>query len=137
MKKLFISSLIIFVAVFIANKLSAQNPIPSFNVPIIVDPTIFEEVVPSSSFNFNSLNLSLPQPGSREERKLNVYVSDKNTLTTSWAIIEIYSLDESVFYAPFTVYEGAAFNITLSDTLLWGVRVLNASEGSKMDVWFE
>lgn len=137
MKKLIISSLFILVAVFIANKLSAQNPIPSFNVPIIADPTIFEEVVPSSSFNFNNLNLSLAQPGSREERKLNVDVSDLNLLTTSWAVIEVFSLDEGVSYGPFTVYEGTTFNITLSDTFLWGVRVLDASDGSKMDVWFE
>ncbi|MCF8347644.1 MAG: hypothetical protein K9G61_02415 [Bacteroidales bacterium] len=137
MKKLFISSLIIFVAVFIANKLSAQNPIPSFNVPIIVDPTIFEEVVPSSSFNFNSLNLSLPQLGSREERKLHVTTVDDVYLSTAWVTIEVYSLDGAITYGSFTVYEGTLFEISLSSDSLWGVSVIGASPGSRMSVWFD
>jgi len=118
-------------------KLLSQNPIPSFNVPIIIDPTVFEEVPQS----FNTLyNLLSPFPLSTKnsgEKKLVLIVTDRDLSVSSWVEIEVYSLDGAVVYGPFTVNEGVLFEMILSTSLTWGVRIIDASEGSMVDVWFD
>jgi len=140
MKKLILSLLVIASVTVLTNKAYAQYAIPSFDVPVIADPTTFVEVTSSSynaTTNFTKSNPLLQKPTSREERKLNVTIRDNDVQTTAWVGIEIYSLDESITYGPYTVYEGALFEKLLSNEYEWGVRVLTASEDCEMSVWFD
>lgn len=118
-------------------KMLSQNPIPSFNVPIIIDPTLFEEVVPSFGAKANFLHNQWLSPSNRAEKKLCLNVKDRNTSYTSWVVAEVYSLDGSIIYGLFTVNEGTVFEIFLSASLTWGVRVIDASANAELDVWFD
>jgi len=136
MKKLIISSLIILGVVFLANKLSAQNPIPSFHVPIIVDPTIFEEVIPSFNTQFSYLASTLKQPRSIDERRLKVMVQSPPSRQLAWAVVIVYSLDQQSTYGPFTVLEGEVHE-SIIDERQWGVRVMDSSSDCLLSVWIE
>ena len=132
--------LVVIAAITLTSKLSAQYSIPSFNVPVIADPTTFEEV-PETSGSYGSTYLLYFNPFShkpinREEKKLKVTTLDPNTNTTSCIMFEVYSLDGTDIYGPFTVYEGEVFEICI-DEREWGIKVLEASEGSEMSVWIE
>jgi len=140
MKKSIMTMLVVIVAITLTSKLSAQYSIPSFNVPVIGDPTTFEEVLETSA-SFGSTNLLYfnpfgQKPINREEKKLKATTSDPNTNTTSCIMFEVYSLDGTDIYGPFTVYEGEIFEICI-DEREWGIRVLTASEESEMSVWIE
>ncbi|OFY48974.1 MAG: hypothetical protein A2W85_15020 [Bacteroidetes bacterium GWF2_41_31] len=137
MKKLLLNVLLVVAGTIFSHNLFAQYPIPSFNVPVIIDPTIFEEINPSSGTTFNNLGFSFGQPGSREEKKLKIEIKDQSILTSAWASIEVYSLSGNLIYGPFSIYEGVPFELAVSTAELWGIRVLNASEECQMDVWFE
>jgi len=139
MKKLILSLLVIASVTVLTNKAYAQYAIPSFDVPVIADPTTFEEVTSSSynaTTNFTKSNTFKEKPTGRERRKLNVTTIDNDIQTTAWASIEIYSLDGNITYGPYTVYEGAPFEKSLSEAYEWGVRVLSASESCEMSVWY-
>ena len=137
MKKLFLNALLVIAGMMLSHNLFAQYPIPSFNVPVVVDPTIFEEINPSSGTNFNNLGYSLIQPDSREEKKFRILAKDNNILNQAWVIIDIYSLDGSFQYGPYTVTENNIFEMTVDNNILWGIRVKDASQDCVMDVWFE
>ncbi len=137
MKKKLTILFVLLGTVLLTENLFAQNPIPSYDVPIINDPTVFEEVSPdlnTSSIYFGHMVYYL---STMEEKKLKLEVSDRDSSTTSWLSIEVYSLDGTVEYGPFTVNEGVTFEISLSTALTWGVRVIDASVGSEVDVWFD
>lgn len=140
MKKLVLALFVIAAVTVLTNKLVAQNPIPSFNVPVIVNPTTFEEISNSSS------NLATPfsigetlfsQTAGKGEVKLNIEATDKNNETTASAIVEIYSLDTELVYGPYTVVEGTIFTMFLSDKYEWGVRTLFATSGCELSTWFD
>jgi len=139
MKKIIITSIILFAAVIFFNKLSAQNPIPAFNVPVIADPTVFEETSGTSSACF-SLSDGLPQvlksPFNADERTLCVELERKLNKDYIWSTFMVYSLDGLTTYGPFTIFEGEVHRTTV-DLRLWGVRVVNASSDAKLSVWFD
>jgi len=137
MKKTLTILFVLLGAVLFTENLLAQNPIPSYDVPIINDPTVFEEVSPELNISFNYFGNVIYSPSTREEKKLKLEVSDRDSSTTSWVTIEVYSLDGAVEYGPFTVNEGVTFQLSLSTALTWGVRVIDASVGSEVDVWFD
>jgi hypothetical protein len=137
MKKILTILFVLLGTVLFTENLLAQNPIPSYDVPIINDPTVFEEVVLPLCTSFNCTNLSLLAPNNREEKKLGLMVTDRDNSINSWVVIEVYSLDGGVAYGPFTVIEGVLFEMALSTSLTWGVRVTDSSEGSIVDVWFD
>jgi len=130
MKKLVYFVLVIIASTTLTCKLSAQNPIPSFNVPVIADPTTFEEN-PVANFLFGANVLS------REERQIYIITSNRTPETTAWVVIEIYSLDGTITYSSFYVAEGDLFEQVVDGERNWGIRVLDASSESTMDVWIE
>jgi hypothetical protein len=140
MKKLILSLLVIASISVLTNKVYAQYAIPSFDVPVVADPTTFEEMSRSSN-NFTTptaKNNSLSKkPISRGERKLNVELKSNDDKTMSSASIEIYSLDVSTTYGPYSVYEGTPFQKFLNEEYEWGVRILFATSGCEMSVWFD
>jgi hypothetical protein len=117
--------------------LSAQNPIPSYDVLIVTIPATFEEFAPSSGVHFNYFDLSFTEMRTMEEKKLNVLATDYNPTTKASAIIEVYSLDGSITYGPYTVIESDIFTMILPSSILWGVRIIDSDKGSEVDVWFE
>ena len=135
MKKLILALFIIAAITALNNKTFAQYAIPSYDVPVIADPTTFEETATQSTTS--GFNLISANPASRGERKVNVRVIDNDMQTTASSTIEIYSLDESITYGPYTVYEETTFELLLTEEYEWGVRVLAASEGCEMSVWFD
>ena len=140
MKKLILSFLVIASISVLTNKVYAQYAIPSYDVLVVADPTTFEEMSRSSN-NFTAStvkNNSLSKkPISREEVKLNVIIKSKDDKTIASASIEIYSLDESITYGPYAVYESIPFQKFLNDNYEWGVRILFATSGCEMSVWFD
>jgi len=140
MKKLILSLLVIASISVLTNKVYAQYAIPSYNVPIVADPTTFEEMSPSSN-NFTTptvKNSSLSKkPISRGERMITIKTKGYDDATTACASIEIYSLDVSTTYGPYAVYEGTPFQKLLNDDYEWGVRILFATSGCEMSVWFD
>ncbi|MBU2554390.1 MAG: hypothetical protein KKF98_08015 [Bacteroidetes bacterium] len=136
MKKIIITSIILFTAVIFFNKLSAQNPIPAFNVPVIVDPTVFEEAVLPTGVYLNQIDNLSRQPENIEERKLKVNVQPDDDKEIIWVIFSVYSLDQQTIYGPFTVYEGEIHETTI-DERQWGVKVLNSSPGCRLSVWID
>ncbi len=140
MKKVIMTLLVVVAATTLTTKLSAQYSIPSFNVPVIADPTTFEEAQSSNtSYNINLLlfNPFSQKPVNREERDIIIKVKDNDSGTTAYATVEIYSLDYTYLYGPYTVYEGTNFEMPLSSEYQWGLRTIAASTGCEMDVWFE
>ncbi|MBU2555172.1 MAG: hypothetical protein KKF98_12005 [Bacteroidetes bacterium] len=138
MKKIIITSIILFSAILF-NKLSAQNPIPSFNVPVIADPTVFEELIMSSApcltltKNFTE---AVKRPFNVDERTVYVKADKKSSKDIEWATYIVYSLDGITTIGPITILEGEVKKTTV-DMRLWGVRVINASSDVKLSVWFE
>ena len=140
MKKIILSLFVIAAVTVLTNKATAQYAIPSYDVPVVADPTTFEETSRSSSYSispFTKINVLSIQPVGKGERKLIVTVKDSNINTTAWVIINIYSLDGSITYGPYTVTEGIDFEKYLSTDYEWGVSTIDASVGSEMDVFFE
>ncbi len=140
MKKLILSLIVIAAVTVLTNKAYAQYAIPSYDVPVVADPTTFEETSKSSSYSISPFTKLSPfsiQPVNRGKRKLNVTTKDNDIGTTAWATIEIYSLDGNITYGPYTVYEGTPFSILLSEDYEWGVRTLDSSTDCEMSVWFD
>jgi hypothetical protein len=131
--------LLIFIIIF-TNEIHAQYPIPSYNVPIVADPTLFEEEI-AQPLNINSNHwILLPiicGPVGIGEKAVVVKIRDDITTSTAQADINIYSLDGSIIYGPFTVIEGTNLVVPLDAGYLWGVRVLTTTPISEMDVWFD
>jgi len=139
MKKVLVTSFILLFAVLFSSQISAQNPIPSYNVPVIADPTIFEEIPDLKSLSFEKsdfLTLACKQPSNSEEKLILIKVEKKDSRELQWATVNIYSLDGLTTYGPFTVIEGTIFEISVDDRR-WGVRVINASSNASLSVWIE
>jgi|GEM_PF-1249766 len=144
MKKVILSIILIASVAIFANTAVAQYAIPSFNVPVIADPTTFEEVTSASPSTNPELTKTLQsnpfsqKPSASDgERDLYIKVKDRDIATTASAIVEIYSLCGSITYGPYTVTEGNTLIKTLSTNYQWGVSTLSSTEGCEMDVWFE
>lgn len=140
MKRFIIPLILIFISVLFSNKLAAQNPIPSFNVPVVVDPTTFEEVTDTTSAANLSIGYIISSWKSKQgqgEQKLNIKAKDKNNTNTAWVRVIVYSLDNSIVYDPYDVYEGSLYELILSTEYEWGVSAINSSNECEMDVWFD
>ncbi|MFK5854496.1 MAG: hypothetical protein QM503_00095 [Bacteroidota bacterium] len=137
MKKLILSLFVLVALTVLTNNAMAQYGIPSYDVPVIADPTTFEE---TTSYNFTKTlskpNPFIQKPTSRGEKMLTIIVRNQDVQTTAWVSIEIYTINESITYGPYTVYEGTPLEQSLSTEYEWGVRVLTASTGCEMSVWF-
>ncbi len=132
--------LIVVAATTLTTKLSAQNPIPSFNVPVITEPTTFEESTGDNPMSYNYFVRSNPfssKPMSRGERLIFVDIIDADENNTATSTFTIYSLNDYYDYGPYNVSEGTPFSMPLTDAVDWGVRVSQASQSSEMSVWFE
>ena len=132
--------LTVVAATALTSKLTAQYSIPSFDVPVIADPTTFEESPISNAIGFGNITMGfvpVKNPVNREERIIVVKAIDKDVATNAWADIIIYSLDYSISYGPYTVNEGNLFEMGLSEEYEWGVEVVDASQGCEMSVWYE
>jgi len=139
MKKLFAASCILLCTLMFASRLLAQNPIPSFGVPVIADPTIFEEMDDAKTLNGNLSSFLTPTLHERSamgKRKMLVKVERSDSRELEWATITIYSLDGLTTHDPYTVMEGVIYEASI-DERLWGVRVINASSNAKLSVWIE
>jgi len=140
MKKLFLLLLILLAVTSLTNKLAAQNPIPSYDVPVVADPTTFEESTSASStYNSSRANsdLLIQNKLGRGEKLLKLKTKDQATNTTAFADFYIYAIDATFQYGPFNCLEGTTFSQTLSADYIWGVRVIDASSNCEIDVWFE
>ncbi len=141
MKKFILVLLTVVVATALTTKLSAQYSIPSYDVPVIADPTTFEETPVSNAIGFGNVVRGVEEEiqdlGSRDERIILTKTIDDYESTTAWAVIIIYSLDNTINYGPYTVYEDIAFNMNLSTDYEWGVKVVDASQGCQLSVWYE
>jgi hypothetical protein len=141
MKKFMVVLLTVVVATALTNKVTAQYSIPSFDVPVIADPTTFEEMPLENVVGFGNVVHGIEpviiETGTREERIMRVDATDKDVATTAWSNIVIYSLDNTINYGPYTVYEGNNFEINLSTDYEWGLRVVDASQGCEMSVWYD
>ena len=139
MKKLFVASFILLSTLIFSNRLSAQNPIPSFSVPVIADPTIFEEMGETKYVNMKQFGLSTSiqkQPFNTGDKKILVKVDRRDLRELQWATVIIYSLDGLTTFGPYTVLEGTVCE-TVVDERSWGVRVINASSNAFLSVWIE
>jgi hypothetical protein len=134
MKKFIIALLTVVVATALTTKLSAQYSIPSFNVPVIADPTTFEET-PASNMTIGIEYFK--KPNTREERKMTVKITDPGRTAIACASIIVYSLDNTIEYGPYMVYAGNPFEIMLSTDYTWGVRIIEATEDCELSVWYE
>ncbi len=136
-----ITLLLVVVATTLTSKLAAQYSIPSFDVPVIADPTTFEETPANNVIGFSNVTQGfvrvIQKSRTREIRKMNVEAKDKDVATTAWANIMIYSLDNLINYGPYTVTEGTIFEMDLSAEYEWGVEVVDASQGCELSVWYD
>lgn len=132
--------LLSFVALLLlSGNIHAQYSIPSFDAPIIADPTTFEEVTMqnSTSYSFVKENPFVTKPNGRDEKNIFVSSKDNNQNTNAFFTFEIYSLDHTINYGPFTTYEGNIFTMSLNANIQWGIRSVACSEGCIVDIWFE
>ncbi len=124
MKKLSYSLIFVLVCAFSGYNSFAQNPIPSYNNPVIVGETFEEE---DEDFIFFMMSM--------EERKLKIGINDPNqSQFVEWAIIEYYSLDGTFISNPLYVDENNSLEINI-DNRKYGVRVLSKSENCQISVW--
>jgi hypothetical protein len=140
MRRILLSFLIVVAVTTLTTKLSAQNPIPSFNIPVVADPTTFEEspvTSPSSNNYFEQNNPFSQRPMSRGERWIYVETIDTDDNTTASVSFNIYSLNETHNYGPYSVNEGSPFTMQLSETEEWGLKVNQSTLNAEMSVWFE
>lgn len=140
MKTSIISSIIISLVILLSSELKAQNPIPSFNVPVVIDPTIFEEltVVNSSIYQFAMKSkIAMHNKSVRGEKVMKIRTKDNASNNNAFTDFYIYAVDTTLQYGPYNCTEGSVFSKTLSSNYMWGVRVINASNDCYMDVWFE
>ncbi len=139
MKKLFVASFILLSTLIFSNRLLAQNPIPSFSVPVIADPTIFEEMDDVKTLNEDLsgfLTPTLHERSAMGKRKMLVKVERSESRESEWATITIYSLDGLTTLESYTVMEGVIYEASI-DERLWGVKVINASSNAILSVWIE
>jgi len=134
MKKFILVLLTVVVATALTSKVSAQYSIPSYDVPVIADPTTFEE---ASVSNMTMSIEPFKNPKTREKRKVLVEAIDKDVSKGAWVSIRIYSLDNTIIYGPYLVNEGIVFEMELDADYKWGVKAIDASDNCKMSVWFE
>ena len=138
MKELATILLLITASLCITSNASAQNPIPSYNVPILVEPTTFEEGASSTNFVVQSnhrTNIIITNC-SEEERKMVVKVIKPSQAEGASAVVYIYSLDEQDILGPFTVTHEAQLEQAI-DEREWGVEVVSATEGCEISTWIE
>lgn len=119
MKKTFF--LIVFLCGIGVLMVSAQNPIPSYNVPVYHVANFQEQQ--------NKDNLQLISRGKRE-----VVVQGHGT-PSSLATVYVYSLDYLDLLGPFTIHGGETLRVEI-DSREWGVFV-ESQDHLTMDVWIE
>ncbi len=98
-----------------------QNPIPSYNAPVL-SVANFQEGAPG----FDT------EESTRGKRTLIVH---SNGGTSSTATVYVYSLDLQTIYGPFTLDGGQTLYINI-DTREWGVLV-ESDDHITVDVWIE
>ncbi len=131
---------ILFAVILLSKSAFSQNPIPSYDVPVVADPTSFEEAPPPNRtpiLKAMGTNPFSQKPINRTEKLLKIKTKDKVTNNTAWSEFIIYSIDSNIEYGPYTNMEGTIFEKTLSSQYEWGVRVNDASSECEMDVWFD
>jgi len=139
MNKLTLYTAILFIITLASKSAFSQNPIPSFNVPVVADPTSFEETPPPLRTFITKALVTNPfsqKPINRDEKTIKIKTKDHLENNAAWSEFIIYSLDSSIEYGPYTNMEGTIFEKTLSTQYEWGVRVQDASIECEMDVWF-
>ncbi len=140
MKKIIMTLLVVVAVTSLTTRLSAQYTIPSFNVPVVADPTSFEETGATNfSYGANSLvkfNHLKQKPSNREERKMKVQFERPPSKTTICATVLIYSVDGQTTLGPYPVVEGVVLEVTI-DERDWGVKVVNAINDCELSVWIE
>lgn len=140
MKNFAIKLTIIFAVILLSKSLFSQNPIPSYDVPVVMDPTSFEEVpLPNRTSIIKAIrtNPFSQKPIIRTEKLLKIKTKDNVANNTAWSKFIIYSIDSNIEYGPYTNTEGTIFEKLLSSQYEWGVRVNDASSECEMDVWFD
>jgi hypothetical protein len=122
MKRIILLLFILIIAT--GTHLVAQNPIPSYNVPVNLK-AYFQE-----QNNDNSCKQTLGK------RTLHVRVSCSGTsVTTCSATVWVYSLDGEDTYGPFTVNGGETLEVEI-DEREWGVYV-ESETPVIVDVWID
>lgn len=116
-----VSFIFLFILMLSGFGTSAQNPIPSYNVPI-------NQV---ANFQEGSRGIHF-QPELRGEKVLVIRIGGS---TSSSATVWVYSLDGQDVYGPFTVYGGQTIYVPIDDRE-WGVLV-QSDDHVTADVWIE
>lgn len=140
MKRIIYYTAFITTLILISVNVVAQNPIPSYDVPVIVDPTTFEEQTNSNSATYSHITFliaSNPDKGARSEKELCIRIKDENNSTTAFSEFYIIAIDTTITYGPYYCYEGTVFTKLVSSDYLWRVMVADATSESFMDVWFD
>jgi hypothetical protein len=123
MKKILFFGIIFFLMAL--QSLKAQNPIPSYNFPVVVHAN-FQERRTESDQSRNCLG------------KRDVVVQTtcgSSTILNCSATVWVYSLDGETVYGPFTVYGGETLRVEIDDRE-WGVYV-ESNDDVIVDVWIE
>jgi len=139
MNKIAFYTAILFTITLVSKSAFSQNPIPSYNVPVVEDPTSFEETPPPSRRSvFKTLGTNPFSQKPVNRAKKTIYIKTKNTDNDNTAAIDvnISAIDGTITYGPYTILELETFSMELDEQKLWCVSVLQ-SEDSYMDVWFE
>ena len=140
MRKKIMTLIIMIAATSFTTRLSAQYAIPSFNAPVVADPTSFEETTATSiSFHANTLtlfNYLNHKSKNREERKMKIAANRPNSKAQLLASVIVYSLDEQTTLGPYNVEEGVILEVEI-DERDWGVKVVSAINNCELSVWIE
>jgi len=113
--------LILFLIGIGMTRVSAQNPIPSYNVPVY------------QYANFQEQNRSGFEVA-KDRGKRAVHIVASGT-TSSMVTIYVYSLDYQTVYGPYTLFGGSSLTVDI-DTREWGV-LAESEDHITLDVWIE
>jgi len=119
MKK--ISCLILILSGMFMARVSAQNPIPSYGVPV------------DHIANFQEQQKS-NKPNYPNKAKGSIIIKSNGSLS-SIAIVYVYSLDHQDILGPFTMHGGDIISVAI-DSREWGVLV-ESDDHITVDVWIE
>lgn len=123
MKKIIFILLLFFA--FTANSLNAQNPIPSWNVPVYYRANFMETAKMNTSFTKNS----------RGKRVLHVDAQTGGVTPSACGTVWVYSTDSLSVIGPLQLCSGESLSVDIDDRE-WGVLV-ESDDHLVLDVWIE
>jgi hypothetical protein len=126
MKKIIILSIsILLVSTVFARRVKADNPIPSFNVPVTNTASFQEQVTGPSNY--------VPTDEKRDMNVENGAGGNRPVQGNGAITVYVYRVDHSVILGPFIVSPGQTIRVTI-DGYRWGVYA-QTENPTIMSVW--